>query len=270
MYSAISTACLYPLETEKAMSELLKLGFRRFEIFANCESEFSEDFTKGLLELAKTYGATICSVHLYTCGLEPFMFFTEYKRRFRDSVNQYRHYFERAAFLGADNVVFHGDRKDSLFPIELYCERFDALSRAAKEEGVTLAQENVARCRSGTIKDIEEMKSCLGKNIRFVLDVKQALRAGENPLSMCDAMGENINCVHLSDHTAEHDCLIPGKGSFDIEKLISRLITYGFNGPLTIEVYRSNYHNYGELFESSRFLNNLLTKITQHIDDVRN
>ena len=35
----ISTACLYPLETENALDRLLQLGFRRFEVFLNSFSE---------------------------------------------------------------------------------------------------------------------------------------------------------------------------------------------------------------------------------------
>lgn len=258
MFGAISTACLYPLETEKALSELLRQGVRSFEVFANCESEFSDSFTKEILSMVKSYDAKICSVHLYTCGLEPFMFFSNYPRRFDDAAEQYKHYFERAAYLGASDVVFHGDRKDSTIPHDIFCERFSALAEIARAEGVVLAQENVARCRSGQIENVKAMKKSLGKDVRFVLDVKQALRAGIDPIDMCDAMGENIDCVHLSDSTKEHDCLLPGQGSYDFKPLISHLRSFSFSGPLTIEVYRCNYSVYSELYDSLSFINSLL------------
>ena len=254
MYCAISTACLYPLETEKSLATLLKLGFRQFEVFANCESEFSDEFVLQLASMLKPYNAHICSMHLYTSGLEPYMFFSDYPRRFNDSLVQYGRYFEKAASLGAQTVVFHGDRRDGRLPIEQYCERFSVLSNEAQREGVILVQENVSRCRSATVEAVREMKRLLGSNIRFVLDVKQALRAGESPFDMCDAMGENIACVHLSDSTTAQDCLLPGTGTFDLTDFCSRLGKYSFDGPLTIEVYRSNFQTFDELSAARQFV----------------
>lgn len=254
MFYAISTACLYPLETEKSLAALLKLGFRQFEVFTNCESEFSDSFISLIDSMLKPYGAHICSVHLYTSGLEPYMFFSDYPRRFKDSAIQYSRYFEKAARLGAKTVIFHGDRRDGKLNLEEFCERFSAVSAAAEREGVILAQENVARCRSATIEAVCDMKRLLGTHIRFALDIKQALRAGESPFEMCDAMGENIACVHLSDSTAKKDCLLPGAGTFDFMGFCSKLSKYSFSGPLIIEVYSSCFKTFDELCDARRFL----------------
>jgi sugar phosphate isomerase/epimerase len=258
MDCAISTACLYPLETEKSLAKLLDLGFRQFEIFTNCESEFSGEFIKEIENLLKPHDAHVYSVHLYTSGLEPFMFFSNYPRRFRDSVAQYARYFEKAAQLGAKVVVFHGDRKDGNLSVEDFCDRFAALSDVAKRDGVILAQENVSRCRSATLESVSTMKKLLGNNIKFVLDIKQALRAGVSPLDMCDAMGENIACVHLSDSSEQSDCLLPGSGSFDLSSLILKLRKYCYTGPLIIEIYNSGFKEYSELVSSK---NHILTKL---------
>lgn len=254
MFCAISTACLYPLETEKSLTALLKLGFREFEVFANCESEFSGAFISRLTAILKPYGAHVYSMHLYTSGFEPFMFFSNYIRRFNESVTQYERYFENAARLGAKTVVFHGDRRDGQISLEEYCERFSILSDKACGCGVILAQENVSRCRSATVDAVRGMKRLLGSHIRFVLDVKQALRAGESPLDMCDAMGENIACVHLSDSDPQKDCLLPGNGTFDLAGFCSRLNKYSFDGPLTIEVYRNDFKSFSELLAALRFV----------------
>lgn len=255
MYCAISTACLYPLETEKSLAELLKLGYRDFEVFANCESEFSDEFIALLHSMLGPYDAKVHSLHLYTCGLEPFMFFSNYPRRFKDSLELYARYFEKAARLGAEVVVFHGDRRDSALPIEEFCERFDRLSQTALREGVVFAQENVARCRSATVKAVREMKRILGSRIHFVLDVKQALRAGQSPLEMCEAMGENISLVHISDSTKAKDCLLPGAGDFDFVQLCSRLSGFSYSGPLVIEVYSDCFKSSEELLAAREFMN---------------
>lgn len=254
MYAGISTACLYPLETEKSLSVLLRLGYRNFEVFVNCESEFSKEFMSQLYLTCKTYGARIHSVHLFTCGLEPFMFFSNYERRFNDSIDHYRKYFSRAAGVGASYVIFHGDRRDSTLPLENFCTRFAMLSEAAASEGVTLLQENVARCRSAKVSQILGMKKILGDKIKFVLDVKQAIRAGETPFDMCDAMGKSIELVHLSDSTPEKDCLLPGAGTFDLKRFCQKLAGYSFNGPLIIEVYRDSYKEYNEIAKSADYI----------------
>jgi sugar phosphate isomerase/epimerase len=258
MNLAISTACLYPLETEKSLEELLKVGFRQFEVFANCESEFSDPFLSELKARLQPYEAKVCSVHLFTSGLEPYMFFSDYPRRFRDCVSQYKRYFAKAANLGASFVIFHGDRRDGRLSIEEYCERFSTLSDAASNEGVSLAQENVARCRSATISQVRRMKEILGKKVKFALDVKQVLRAGESPFDMCDVMGENIAVVHLSDNKPGQDCLLPGAGTFDIKKLTERLSSYGFDGSLVIEVYRNGFGEYEELSKSAEFMSRIV------------
>lgn len=258
MYCAISTACLYPLETEKSLKILLEQGFRNFEFFLNCESEFSDEFLSMLTSMLDAYNAKVCSVHLFMSGLEPYIFFSDYMRRFNDGVDQYRRYFSKAAKIGASVVVFHGDRRDGKLSIEKFCERFKVLSEAASGEGVTLAQENVARCRSATIENVLAMKRILGDKIKFVLDVKQAIRAGESPVEMCGAMGKNIALVHLSDSTPEHDCLLPGMGTFDIGELRGCLAQNSYDGPLVIEVYSNACKNYDELAKTSGYMAKLL------------
>ena len=57
METGISTACLYPMETERALDLLLGLGFRRFEVFLNCESELQRPFLQELKARAHEYGA---------------------------------------------------------------------------------------------------------------------------------------------------------------------------------------------------------------------
>ena len=39
-----STACFYPLETEKALKKVTDLGFEKAEVFANAPCEYEEKF----------------------------------------------------------------------------------------------------------------------------------------------------------------------------------------------------------------------------------
>jgi sugar phosphate isomerase/epimerase len=146
MTSGVSTACLYPLETEKSLDALLRAGFRTFEIFFNSHSEITPEFAASLRERLDAFGARAISCHFYTSGFEPFMLFTAYRRRFEDGLALYARYCSVFAITGARYAVFHGDRRDSELPISEYCERFARLNEAARSEGMTLAQENVSRC----------------------------------------------------------------------------------------------------------------------------
>ncbi|MFT8887338.1 MAG: sugar phosphate isomerase/epimerase [Ethanoligenens sp.] len=247
MEVGISTACLYPMETEQALSLVLEQGARTVEIFLNAENEYNITYLRRLQVLLARVGGTVSSIHPYTAAYESMMFFSDYPSRFADSVAQYRRTFAVAAFLGARAVVFHGARKDLQMPMVQYCERFGRLARAAREEGVLLAQENVSRCKCGSSENIAAMRKILGEDVQFVLDVKQVRRAGESLADMCAAMAGRIACVHLSDAAPGRDCLLPGAGETNLSVLHTRLAAQGFQGPLLIEVYRTGFLHFSEL-----------------------
>lgn len=259
MFAAVSTACLYPLETERALGILLRLGVKAVEIFINTESEMEPEFLADLKKQTDAAGARICSIHLHTSSYEPMMFFTDYSRRFDDSLRRYRAYFRGARALGASVVVFHGDRRDGRLPATAYYERFAVLSDAARQEGVVLGQENVARCRSRDAEFVRNMREFLGfGHAKFVLDCKQALRAQTDPFAMLAAMGEDLAHVHISDSGPAGDCLLPERGTFDFMRFVAGLDTAGYDGPLVLEVYRSAFGRPEELLEAYEAIERML------------
>lgn len=234
MQVGISTACLYPMETGQAMERMIRQGFRSFEVFFNTASELEPDYVARLHGMARQNGGEIRSYHLFTSAFEPLLFFSDYPARFADSLQLYRRWAAVMARTGARVAVLHGAGKDSRLGIPEYCRRFEIIARSLREEGVTLAQENVARCLSGSAANIRRMRQAAGPGaMRFVLDVKQALRAGEDPLVMRAAMGEDL----------------PG--------FIRALRQGGYDGALTIEVYRGNFGAESELGAARRKLERL-------------
>jgi sugar phosphate isomerase/epimerase len=248
MVTGVSTACLYPCETEKSLLLLLEAGFKTFEVFLNSESELSAQYLGMLHEKLLEYGARVYSFHLFTSGFEPFMFFSDYPPRFSGA----------AVKLGAEVAVFHGDRRESSLPLEEYCERFAKLAGAVAAEGVTLAQENVLRCKSALSANIRRMNEISGGKMKFVLDVKQAVRAQESPLEMIDAMGNSIVNVHISDNSPQRDCMLPGEGEMDFAQFKASLCKSGYDGPLIIEVYRSDWVNLQEFKTSLEFTDSII------------
>ena len=71
----ISSACFYPLETEKALELMGKNGVKNAEIFFNAACETKKDFVKQLKGIAEYYGMNIVSVHPTMSLAESFMLF---------------------------------------------------------------------------------------------------------------------------------------------------------------------------------------------------
>ena len=256
MALGISTACLYPMVLEDSLQTLIDLGFREFEIFINTYSEMEPEFLTLLESRLKPDGCRVKSLHPFTSGFESYLLFSNYERRFRDGASFYRRYFETARRLGAEILVIHGDRsfeKSGLDDRE-YFERFGALSRIAREYGVTLAQENVNAFRSQDCGFIRNMREYLNGDASFVLDIKQAVRAGRDPYEMCQAMGENLGHVHINDNRPGRDCLLPGRGEMDYARLLDILKRNRYGGDFIIEVYRRDFTRLSELTDAYRFL----------------
>lgn len=260
MFVGASTSCLFPMLTEKALDRLVEMGIPNLEVFFNSRSEVEPDFARRLKASADSIGARIVSVHPYTSESEGVSFFGSYPRRFGDETEEYRRYFEAARIMGAEIFVFHGARSFLNIEREFYFERFAALKEAAKSEGIMLCQENVARCHSKTPDFIRAMRQAI-PDVGFVLDTKQAKRAGAAPLEMLDAMGKNLAHLHISDFTEECECLPIGRGVFDAAELLGRLKQSGYSGAVMTELYRWNFERDEEIGESVLLLKELIENL---------
>lgn len=247
----ISSASLYPEITEKAVEQLGEAGIKNTEVFINTTSELKPEFIDILNSLKQNYSMNILSIHPFSSVHEPFMIFTDYERRYADALESYKLYFEAMNRLDAKILVFHGDRRDSLFPDEKYFERFVGLKNLADSYGLILAQENVERCKSHNPQFLKKMKEQI-PDVSFVLDIKQCRRSDVSPFDLIDIMGNNLVHVHLSDNDSENDCLPVGKGDFDIQELFTKLKQMNYNGGVLLELYRRNFSDLTDLLESHR------------------
>lgn len=254
MRIGVSTACMYPTITELALSNLLDLGVRDFEIFFNTSSELDKSFVKTLKRGVRHYGAKVRSLHPYSSMMEPFMFFSNYERRFTDMIEDYKRYFDAAKTLDADLVVIHGDKLPAYSPDEKYFERFTRIIEIGKKFDVIVAQENVNLHRSQNVDFLCRMREWIGDDIKFVFDVKQAVRAGYDPYEFARRLGNAIIHVHVSDNNPSNTCLLPGKGVMDYAKLKNILDANGCDPSWVIEVYRSNFDEPAELWKTVQWL----------------
>lgn len=254
MKTGISTACFYPLETEKALKTVLELGFKNIEIFVNSPCELKPDYILPLKSMADSCGASIISIHPFTSGFENLLLFSNYPRRTEDGIKFYQQYANAAQLLGAKYITLHGSRNFQLLSDEQYYERYHMVNQRLKAYGVVLAQENVNAYRSQSVEFIDKMRGYLGDDAYFVFDVKQAVRAGHDPFDMIKAMGDRIVNVHINDNSQGGDCLLPGCGTMDYGKMVSLLDSLGYNGKYLIEVYRKNFNDDRDIVKSHDFL----------------
>ncbi|MEG1971636.1 MAG: sugar phosphate isomerase/epimerase [Oscillospiraceae bacterium] len=260
MQTGISSACLFPEYTEKSILELLEQGVKTLELFLNSPCECSENFIYPLVPLLKEYGAKIVSVHPCTSEFEGVSFFGRYPRRFNDSLDFYKKLFNICNILDAPILIFHGARTKYHIPEELYFERFDLLWSEGKKERVSLCQENVVGFYSGSSEFLKSMARTLPR-INFVLDIKQCIRAKEDPFFILDTMGKNLKHVHLSDNSLNENCLLPSKGDFDFKKFFTQLKKLNYNENIIIELYRSDFTDITELCKSKEYIDDILYKL---------
>ena len=96
-----SSSCFYPLETEKSLLLVGKAGIRITEVFFNSPSELEVPFIKQLEKIKNEYSMDITAVHPFMSFAEGYNIFSSYRRRFDDSLELFKKYFEAAAALGA-------------------------------------------------------------------------------------------------------------------------------------------------------------------------
>lgn len=261
MHIGASTANLYPMNTEDALDALLRLGFRELEVFVNTESEIAPSFLRQLKESIQAAGARVVSLHPYISGSEPYILYSAYERRYRDGLDIYARLFEAASYLGAGLVVMHGDKAEGVLPVEESIARFEGVSDLGRTYGVTLAQENVVRFRASDNAYIAAMRRQLGPKAAFVFDLKQCRRCGHRPEDVVAAMGSALVHVHISDNDARRDCLPPGKGAVDYDSLFRLLASVGFDGPIVLELYRTNFERESELADAKRLLEDAVSRV---------
>lgn len=259
--TGISTACLYPMETEESLALLLSLGYRRFEVFLNAFSELEKPFLTKLRSMAEAYGAVFCSVHPLTSSIETLLLFGDYPRRTEEGFRLYAKYAEAAAFLGGKYVVIHGQRRGTgTLSDREYWERFGELSRFSSQTGAIPAQENVRDHRSCDPAFLRGMREYLKEDVSFVLDVKQCRMSNCAVEETAAAMGDRLCHVHLSDSDRERPCLLPGMGKFDLPRFCLLLERMDFHGAIITEVYRRNFGEPRELEAARNYLEHQLQK----------
>lgn len=260
MKIGVSTSCLYPLETEKALLKLAQAGIKTTEIFFNASCELKKDFVGLLKSIANDYGISIISVHPTMSLAESFMLFSNYPRRYEEGIEQYKRYAEIACELSAKYIIMHGGKPNRAIDNEEYFHRFSVIAQMVKENGAELLQENVVNFRAGSLSALADMKKYLGADAAFCLDIKQCVRGGYSPFEALSLLRDSVKHIHISDNLPGDDCMLPLKGNFDFISFFNLCDKVGYKGDAVIEVYREAYNKPDEIFASYNALAEIIDK----------
>ena len=102
-----------------------------------------------------------------------------------------------------------------------------------------------------------EAKAALPQ-VRFTLDIKQAMRAGRNPIEYVYAMGEQLCNVHVCDWRKDGTLCLPGEGVFDFDALMKALYDIEYDGPVIMEPYMALIQSDEALLRSIAFMRNIM------------
>lgn len=253
MRVGLSTAAWYGrLETEDAALALRAYGVPCCEVFLETYSEYSADFGKMVRERLGPVAAA--SIHTKTQHFETDIIGQSARQR-RDAFDWYARALDAGAVLGASVYVYHGPpcirgNRPALAPWADALERAQAM---AAERGITFCWETVSWCCLNEPERITEaLAACPG--MHFVLDVKQSLEAGYDPLRFVEVMGSRLRHVHVLDFDASGRRALPGRGCYDFKALAAALRAQSYAGDVILEPYGYMAADESELRRSLDFL----------------
>lgn len=239
MTIGMSSAAFYGHgETEDQAALLREYPLDVCEVFLQTRSEYSAAF--GALVRERLAGLPCISVHPKGGTQFELDLFGRSRRQTEDALDSYRHVCEAGQALGAKYYVLHGPFSVSgrLKPQQIHelPERAARLQEIARGCGLELLWENVSWCALREPQDARELARAI-PDIGFVLDVKQALRAGASPFAMLEAMGDRLRHVHALDQDAQGRLCLPGQGTLDWRALMAELRARGYDGAVILEPY---------------------------------
>ncbi len=260
----LSTASFYPdYLTEEAIRLIGNMGIRKTEVFLGSYSEYSREFCQSLIDDLIKYEIDVHSVHTLSTQFEPQLFASTYRQR-KDALDVWVRVLEGAQALGAKVYVFHGPPVRINTKPTLDFNRIgritDELAGIADDFGIKFSWENVYWCWYSSpqfaVRLLENTKS---NNIYFTLDIKQAIKSGYDPEEFLYSMQDKIANVHICDFDRNGKLYLPGEGDYDFQGLYKALLTQHYCGPVMMEVYRNNYHNYLEMQKAMNYLKSIFS-----------
>ena len=261
MQTGISTASLFGrFNTEDALSFLSENGVKCAEVFLESFCEYNKEFGEFLS--SKKGDTAIHSIHTLTTQFESTLY-SQNVRAQKDSFALLENTMQAAQALNAKYYTFHGLARVKRTPYVIDFARCGEITQriidVCNKYGMTLAYENVHWAYYNYIGFFSELKKRTG-GLKGTLDIKQARQSGIDFHEFIEEMGADIATVHLSDINISGKMCLPGRGITDFNEIFKRLRDKGFDGALILEVYKNDFSDIRELFDSLGFITCLAEK----------
>ena len=254
MQLGLSTAAFYGRwVTEEAAAQISALPVDCAEVFLQSQSEYEPSFAR--LVRSKLGDLPCTSIH--PLGHHENFLIRRPQRQMADALDVFRRILDSGAALGAQTYVYHGRHTPQLSPmkwdLDWNIEALGMMCHEAAQRGMAIGWENVYWCQLTEPLRVLEAKKHLSQ-VKFTLDIKQAMRAGCDPIEFAAAMGDQLCNVHVCDWDANGKLCLPGEGVFDFDKLFDVLNETGYHGPVILEPYLSLIRNEESLLRSLDYL----------------
>ena len=248
----LSTASVYPQNTEAAFAYAAELGFDGVELMV-WSDPVSQDISH-VEYLSQRYQVPVLSIHA------PCLLITQ-RVWGRDPLRKLARSAEAAEALGASTVVVHPPFRWQ----RNYVAGFDDLVGELSEGGVAVAVENMFPMRADRVFGAGERSaqrlsrrgggpgpavSAFGKSIdptddgydNYTLDLSHTATAGIDAIGLYERMAGNLSHLHLADGTgaATDEHLLPGEGSQPCAQVCRSLAASDFAGSVVLEVTTSS------------------------------
>ena len=258
MQLGLSTAAYYGrYETEEAASRIAQLPLDCCEVFLQSDSELVPAFVRQVKQCLN--GLPCTSIHPmghyenYMAGRPP--------RQVRDAFAQFHRILDAGEALGAGAFVYHGRNTPLLSPLPWdlawNVEAIAPMCEQAQRQGMVIGWENVCWCQLTVPGRVLEARAALPQ-VRFTLDIKQAMRAGCDPIAFVEAMGDRLCNVHICDWREDGTLCLPGEGCMDFAALMRALRRVGYDGPIVMEPYLRLIKSDEALLQSIAFMRNIM------------
>lgn len=264
MKLGMSSAAFYGrLNTEDATGHLREFEVDTSEVFLETFSEYNREFGQIVRERMK--GLDCSSVHPKGTQFESDLF-ASYARQRKDARDIFEGICSAGEVLGASFYVLHGPPgfRNGIRPENIRNLKtvFPELQKIAAAHGMEILWENVSWCACSKPEDVETLRDLLPGQ-RFVLDIKQALHAGADPLEMAKTMGTDLAHVHVLDWDERGNLLLPGEGCFPFGKLADILCALRYDGAVILEPYAFQTVEEERVRRSLSFLRNIVAEASR-------
>lgn len=160
--------------------------------------------------------------------------------------------FEVMAGLGADTVLVCSsvspDAVDPATDADLLATQLHTLAGRAHERGLRIAYEALAWGRHVDTWDASwhAVRAADHPALGLCLDSFHILARGSDPAPIADVPGDKLFFLQLADARelsmdvlswSRHHRLFPGQGGFDLPAFLAPVLTAGYTGPLSLEVF---------------------------------